>query len=114
MGRAADAGGRRCLGAAERAARRLLVHRPALRLRRPAQAVRPLQLRLAERAGAPGSGDTHGGRPPVATYSSSRTASASMVIRTSSPTTTPPESRRLFQLTPKSCRLMAVSATNPA
>jgi hypothetical protein len=40
----------------------------------------------------------------------SYTASASMVMWTSLPTTIPPESRLEFQLTPKSWRLMIVSA----
>ena len=56
------AGEHRALGAAQRRSRRLVAHRPALRLRSDADTLRPTQLRLAERTRAAGSGTTPGGR----------------------------------------------------
>jgi hypothetical protein len=47
-------------------------------------------------------------------HSSRRIASASIVISTMLPTTTPPLSKVLFQLTPKSWRLIVVLAVRPA
>ena len=45
---------------------------------------------------------------------SCRIASASIVISTMLPTTTPPLSKVLFQLTPKSWRLIVALAVKPA
>src|SRR5215471_3784350 len=51
---------------------------------------------------------------PGVTGHQSLIASASIVMKTSSPTTTPPLSRLLFQFTLKSFRLILVVAVNPA